>query len=310
MIKRTIEISNGPARLSIKNRQLVIDRPETEPATVPVEDIGVLIIDHPAVTYSHSVFTKLVETGAAVIFCGDNHHPSGIVMGFDAHNTQTERHRWQCEIGQIFKKKAWAQIIKSKIQQQAAVLKHTTGEDHGLIPMSRRVKSGDPDNLEAQAAQRYWKILFGHDFRRNSDLADLNAGLNYGYAILRACMARAIAGSGLIPTLGLFHKHRNNAFCLADDLMEPYRPFIDLRLWQMIQDGTIDQDTPIIIDRPLKAGLLSVFNETIAIGNRHTPIGLAIHQTSASLARGYESGTPQIDLPSSLFLRQDEFSFS
>jgi CRISP-associated protein Cas1 len=302
MIKKTIEISSGPARLCVSYRQLVIEKPELPAASIPIEDIGVLIVDHPAAAYTHAVFTELMAAGAAIILCGRDHHPAGLFLPLDAHSSQTERHRWQAEISQPFRKQAWAAIVRAKIRQQAAVLKRTIGRDEGLIALAGRVRSGDPDNLEAQAAQRYWKALFGQDFRRDRDGGGANMPLNYGYAVIRAAMARAIVGSGLMPTLGLHHHNRSNPFCLADDLMEPYRPFVDLKVWELSRN----QDTFTELDRSVKAALLSLFNETIQIGSRRTPVGLAIHQTTASLARGYETGKVNLDLPASLFLRQGD----
>lgn len=306
MIKRTVEISSGPARLSVARRQLVIEKGDEPHATIPIEDIGVVIIDHPAVTYTHAVFTELMEAGAAVVLCSRDHQPAGVFLPIDAHSTQTERHHRQIEASLPFKKQAWARIVRAKIGRQADVIKEVAGKDEGLSALSTRVRSGDPENLEAQAAQRYWKALFGPDFRRDRDAIGANRALNYGYAIIRAAMGRAIVGSGLIPSLGLHHHNRSNPFCLADDLMEPYRPFIDMKVSELVRTGHALAE----LDRTAKAVLLSVFNETIEIGDRRTPIGLAIHQTTASLARGYETGQPHLDLPSSLFLRQPELDLS
>ena len=306
MIKRTLEISSGPARLSVTHRQLVIDRSDGPPAEIPIEDIGVLIVDHPAVTYTHTVFTGLMEAGAAVVLCGRDHHPAAILLPIDAHSTQTERHHRQIEAPLPFRKRAWAGIVRAKIVQQAGVLKEVAGKDEGLSALSGRVRSGDPENLEAQAAQRYWKVLFGADFRRDRDGAGPNPALNYGYAIIRAAMARAIVGSGLIPSLGLHHHNRANPFCLADDLMEPYRPFIDLKVSELVSMGHSCAD----LDRTAKSVLLSVLNETIQIGDHRSPVALAIHQTTASLARGYDTGKPHLDLPASLFLRQPELELA
>lgn len=306
MIKRTLEISSGPARLSVAHRQLVIERGDDPRLTVPMEDIGVVIVDHPAVTYTHAVFTDLMETGAAIVLCSRDHQPAGVFLPINAHSTQTERHHRQIEASLPFKKRAWAHIVRTKIARQADVICAVAGKDEGLRALSSRVRSGDPENLEAQAAQRYWRILFGSDFRREREASGLNSALNYGYAILRAAIARAIVGSGLIPSLGLHHHHRSNPFCLADDLIEPYRPLIDLKVCELARSGHI----LVELDRAAKAVLLSVLNETIRIGDRNTPVGLAIHQTTASLARGYETGQPDLDLPSSLFLRQQELELS
>ena len=300
MIKRTIEISSGPARLSVAHRQLTIERPEIVPATVPLEDIGMVIVDHPAVTYTHSVFTELMRCGAAVVLCGNDHHPAGVLLPVDGHSTQTERHHCQIDATLPFKKQAWAGIVRAKVQRQAAVLKNLAGRDEGLSALAARVRSGDPENIEAQAAQRYWKALFGAEFRRDRDKTGINSALNYGYAVIRAAIARAIVGSGLIPSLGLHHHNRSNPFCLADDLMEPYRPLVDLKVTELSRAG----HALLELDRTVKAVLLSVLNEIVEIGDRRTPISLAIHQTTASLARAYETGKPHLDLPCSLFLRQ------
>lgn len=302
MIKKTIEISSGPAFLSVAHRQLVIEKPDHFRNTIPIEDIGVVIIDHPAVTYTHAVFTELMDAGAVAILCGRTHHPTGVFLPIDAHSTQTERYRHQLDASAPFKKQAWARIVRTKIARQADVLRDVVGKDEGLPALAARVRSGDPDNFEAQAAQRYWKALLGAEFRRDRDTTGPNMALNYGYAIMRAAVARAIVGSGLIPSLGLHHHNRSNAFCLADDLMEPYRPFVDLKVSALLGDGHALTE----LDRAVKGALLSTLNETIQIGERRTPVALAVHQTTASLARAYESGKPEFDLPGSLFVRQAE----
>jgi CRISPR-associated protein Cas1 len=152
MIKRTIEISSGPARLSVSHRQLVIETADNPAATIPIEDVGIVIVDHPAVTYTHSVFTEFVEIGAAVVLCSRAHHPAAVFLPIDGHSTQTERHHCQIEATLPFKKQAWARIVRAKIERQAGVLDHVSGKDEGLSALSRRVRSGDPENLEAQAA--------------------------------------------------------------------------------------------------------------------------------------------------------------
>ena len=292
--------------MSIKNRQLVIERPEKVTAAVPIEDIGVVIVDHPAVTYTHSVFTELMDSGAAVVLCGRNHLPEGIFLPLDGHSTQTERYRYQLDASLPFKKRAWARVVRAKISRQADVIRMATGGDEGLPMLAARVRSGDPDNFEAQAAQRYWKALFGREFRRDRDAAGPNAALNYGYAVMRAALGRAIVGSGLIPGLGLHHHNRSNPFCLADDLMEPYRPFVDMRVLELARSGHDLAE----LNRAAKTALLSIFNESIEIGSRRTPIGLAVHQTSASLARSYESGSIDFDLPASLFVSQGDLDLA
>ena len=302
MIKKTVEIATAGTRLSVAHRQLVIERPEEEKRTMPCEDIGVLVVDHPQTSYTHSVFTTLMEEGSAIVLCGSNHLPAGLLLPFDAHTTQTERHRSQAGCGEGVKNRAWQLIVTAKLRQQAAVLSHYTDGDAGLIEIARRVRSGDPDNLEAMGAQRYWPRLFGTDFRRFRDGPPPNNLLNYGYAIVRAAVARAIAAAGLIPTLGVHHRNRGNPFCLADDLMEPFRPYVDWRVKDFVRLGEVPKD----LDRPAKAAVLSLFNETIVVGGRRSPLLLAIHASAASLCRMLTENGKELVLPEGLPVGPDD----
>jgi CRISPR-associated protein Cas1 len=302
VIRKTIEIATAGTRLSVAHRQLVIERPEEERRTLPCEDIGVLVVDHPQTSYTHSVFTTLMEEGAAVVLCGSNHLPAGMLLPFDAHTTQTERHRAQAECGDGVKNRAWQLIVAAKLRQQAAVLSHYTDGDAGLVEIARRVRSGDPDNLEAMGAQRYWPRLFGTDFRRFRDGPPPNNLLNYGYAIARAAVARAVAATGLIPTLGVHHRNRGNPFCLADDLMEPFRPYVDWRVKNFARETAIPKD----LDRPAKAAMLSLFNETIVVGGRRSPLLLAVHASAASLCRMLTENGKELVLPEGLPVGPDD----
>jgi CRISPR-associated protein Cas1 len=280
---KTVEFSTPGTRLSVALRQLVIERPELPKATVPIEDLGVVIVDDSRATYTQAVFLELLAAGATVMVTGRDHLPAGMMLPLDAHHVQTERHRAQIEASAPIKKRLWQALVSSKIAQQAAVLRRLTGQTGGLDAMARRVRSGDADNLEAQAAQRYWPLLLGREFRRDRDADGTNALLNYGYAVIRAACARAVVASGLIPSLGVFHKNRSNPFCLADDLMEPYRPYVDWRTRLLIDEhgGT----SPRLNDRTTRAALLSLFNETILVGQRRLPMLLAIQASAASLSR-------------------------
>lgn len=302
MIKKTVEIATAGTRLSIAHRQLVIERPDEEKRTLPCEDIGVLVIDHPQTSYTHSVFTTLLEEGAAIVLCAGNHLPAGLILPFDAHTTQTERHRAQAECGDGVKNRAWQLIVAAKLRQQGAVLSHYTDSDAGLAEIARRVRSGDPDNLEAMGAQRYWPRLLGADFRRFRDGPPPNNLLNYGYAIVRAAIARAIAAAGLIPTLGVHHRNRGNPFCLADDLMEPYRPYVDWRVKGFVREAEVPKD----LDRPAKAAMLSLFNETVVIDGRRSPFLVAIHASAASLCRMLTEGGKDLVLPEGLPVGPDD----
>jgi CRISPR-associated protein Cas1 len=221
-----------------------------------------------------------------------------MMLPLDAHHVQTERHLAQVEASEPTKKRAWQAIIQAKIAQQGAVLAHFTGDHGGLAAMAQRVKSGDPDNLEAQAAQRYWPRLFGKEFRRDRDADGINALLNYGYAVVRAATARAVVASGLIPSLGVFHRNRGNPFCLADDLLEPYRPYIDWRVKLLVTEYA--DEVPKLDDRPARAALLSLFNETIVVGGRRMPLLLALHATAASVSRALTGGERTLALPDGL----------
>ena len=303
MIRKTIEFSTPGTRLSVAHRQLVVERPDLPKATLPIEDLGVIIVDDTRATYTQSVFLSLLEAGATVLVTGRDHLPAGMMLPLDAHHVQTERHRAQVETSAPVRKRAWQTIVRAKIVQQAAVLSHFTGSHAGLAPMARRVRSGDPDNLEAQAAQRYWPRLFGKTFRRNRDAEGVNALLNYGYAVVRAAVARAVVAAGLIPSLGVHHRHRNNPFCLADDLLEPYRPYVDWRVRQMAGDDT--ESAPDLSERETRAELLSLLNETVHVGGRREPLMLAFHTSAASLCRTLTGGDRTLALPEGLPVEPD-----
>jgi CRISPR-associated protein Cas1 len=303
MLRKTIEIATPGTRLSVAHRQLVIERPEAETASVPIEDVGVLIVDDRRATYTHSVFVELLAAGATVMVTGPDHLPAGMMLPLDAHHVQTERHRAQVEASEPARKQIWRALICAKLTQQGLTLDCFGIAPNGLAEMAKRVRSGDPDNLEAQGAQRYWPLLFGKDFRRERSAEGINALLNYGYAVVRAAAARAVVASGLIPSLGVFHKNRSNPFCLADDLLEPYRPFVDWRVKRM----TIESETvPPLDERPTRAALLSLFNETILVGGRKSPLLLAIEASAASLARALTSQERTLALPEGMPVAPDE----
>lgn len=303
MIRKTVEFSTPGTRLSVANSQLVVERPDLPKATLPIEDLGVVIVDDIQATYTQSVFLSLLEAGATVLVTGRDHLPAGMMLPLDAHHVQTERHRAQVETSAPVRKRAWQAIVRAKIVQQATVLSHFTGSHGGLAPMARRVRSGDPDNLEAQAAQRYWPRLFGKTFRRDREADGVNALLNYGYAVVRAAVARGVVAAGLIPSLGVHHRHRGNPFCLADDLLEPYRPYVDWRVRQMAgEDG---ESAPDLAERETRAELLSLLNETVHVGGRREPLLLAFHTSAASLCRTLTGGDRTLALPEGLPVEPD-----
>jgi CRISPR-associated protein Cas1 len=282
MLKKTIEIATPGTRLSVSHRQLVIDRPDKPKVNVPIEDIGVLVVDDGRASYTQAVFIACLAAGATVIVSGRDHLPIGMMLPMEGHHALTERHWAQTQAGAPLRKRLWQALVSAKIRQQGRLLAQVKGEDWGLSALAGRVRSGDPGNLEAQAAQRYWPCLFSRDFRRDREADGINALLNYGYAVIRAACARSLVASGLIPSLGVWHRNRANPFCLADDLMEPWRPIVDWKVHRLCQ---IDAAAPELGDRQTRAALLSLFNETVLVGGKGWPLLLGIQQSAASLAK-------------------------
>lgn len=304
MIRKTVELSTPGTRLSVAHRQLVVERPGLPKATLPIEDLGVVVVDDARATYTQAVFLDLLAAGATLMVTGRDHLPVGLMLPLDAHHVLTERHRAQVDAGGPLKKRLWQALVSAKIAQQGAVLAHFTGHHGGLAPLARRVRSGDPDNLEAQAAQRYWPQLFGRGFRRDREAGGANLLLNYGYAVVRAAIARALVAAGLIPSLGVFHRNRSNPFCLADDLLEPYRPYVDWRV-RLLAAEAGGGPLPDLDDRAARATLLSLLNETVLVGGRRNPMLLAIQASAASLARALTGGERTLALPQGLPLDPD-----
>jgi CRISPR-associated protein Cas1 len=219
MVKRTLHFSN-PAHLSFSNAQLVIELKGEQKITktIPIEDIGIVILEHPQITLSMSVLDALIKANAALISCDDHYMPSGMFLPLDGHNTQTERVRNQLNASEPLKKQLWQQTIKCKIENQAAVLEKLGLDSTRLKLLATKVLSGDTSNLEAQAASYYWKQLYGSNFVRSRKMESPNAQMNYGYAILRSLVGRALSASGMYPSVGIHHRNKYNAFCLADDI--------------------------------------------------------------------------------------------
>lgn len=228
MTNRILDFSEAPARLHVRYRLLVVERPEKKEVTVPLADLAVVVVSHPQVSYTQAVLSGLAEAGGTFVACNQKHLPVGMFLPLAAHFAQAERFAAQARAPLPVRKRLWRQIVRAKIVAQAQTLEALYGTDHGLRALVPQVRSGDPSNVEAQAARRYWPRLFANmDFRRHREDEDQNLLLNYGYAVLRAIVARAICGAGLHPSLGLHHHNRYSAYCLADDLMEPFRPFVD-----------------------------------------------------------------------------------
>jgi CRISPR-associated protein Cas1 len=304
MLRKTIEIATPGTRLSVALGQLLIERPEQPMARVPIEDLGVVVVDDSRATYTQTVFIECLAAGATIIVTGRDHLPAGMMLPLDGHHALTERHRAQAAAGVPLKKRLWQALVTAKLRQQGRLLKALHGQDGGLSALAGRVRSGDPDNFEAQGAQRYWPRLFGRDFRRDRAASDANALLNYGYAVLRAAVARALVASGLIPSLGVWHHNRANPFCLADDMLEPWRPLVDAKVRSLILPDT---PPPTLDDRPTRAALLAIFNETVLVGGRRWPLLLGIEQSAASLAKAITSNDRgALLVPESLALQPDD----
>jgi CRISPR-associated protein Cas1 len=301
MIKRTLYFGN-PAYLRCKNEQLEIEIPGTgmlpekdRTTTIPIEDIGIVILDHPQVTITHHLMHRLLENNCAFITSDDKHMPAGMLLNLNGNTLQQERYEMQIEASIPLKKQLWAQTIESKILNQAAVLKQRGIKHDNMLHWANSIKSGDSENHEARAAAYYWQNVFPDDlfFSRDPDGLPPNNLLNYGYAVLRAITARSLVGSGLMPTLGIHHANRYNAFCLADDIMEPYRPYVD-----KIVLGIIDKDPQVDeLTKELKAQLLIIPVIDVNISGQLSPLMIAMQQTTASLAKCFLGETRKIVYP-------------
>ncbi|NLI72192.1 MAG: type II CRISPR-associated endonuclease Cas1 [Bacteroidales bacterium] len=309
MIKKTLYFGN-PAYLSLKHRQLVIQLPEvvkndTLPETfkaeavktIPVEDIGVVILDNKRITITHGLIEALLANNCALITCNSRRMPVGLMLPLDGNTTQSERFRNQINASLPLKKQLWQQTVEAKIQNQAYVLEAKT---EVIVKNMRKwandVKSGDSDNYEARAAVYYWANLFSEidGFARHRDGTPPNNLLNYGYAILRAVVARSLVASGLLPTLGIHHRNKYNAYCLADDIMEPYRPFVDKLVFEIMECETDISE----LTQEIKARLLNIPVLDVFINNQRSPLMIAVGQTTASLYKCFSGEIRKIKYPS------------
>ena len=295
MIKRTLYFGT-PAYLKTKNEQLLVELADTaEVKTAAIEDIGVLILDHQQITITHSVIAKLLANNVALITCDDIHHPTGLMLNLDGHTLQSQRFQLQVEASVPLKKQLWQQTVIAKIQNQANLLAQYRIPNKTLLNLAARVKSGDSDNCEAQAANYYWKNVFPlfPRFKRFREGEPPNNLLNYGYAVLRAIVARNLVGSGLLPTLGIFHRNQYNAYCLADDIMEPYRPYVDKLVYDIVRsNGKFLEMTP-----SMKQQLLSIPAMDVVIDAEKSPLMNAVQRTTASLARCFEGASRKLMYP-------------
>jgi len=290
MIGRFVEIAEDGRHLSLSRGFMVVSERDREIGRVPLDDIGAVMANAHGLTYSNALLTALAERGAVVVLCGPNHSPAAFLWPVDAHHVQARRMRAQIDAPEPLAKRLWRSLVRAKVRQQAAVLDSLGVPGGGLTEMARRVRSGDPDNLEAQAARRYWPLLLGADFRRDQDGDGANALLNYGYAILRSTAARAVMGAGLHPSIGLHHSNRGNPMCLVDDVMEPFRPFADLAVHRLLTAG----HTSVTPETKRYLALMPTYDTPSPQGT--TPLGTVMIRLGASLARVFEEGGGDLDL--------------
>lgn len=294
MIKRIVEISSARTFLSVKHAQLVVKKNGTELSQIPCEDIGILLVDHIGTSYTHAVFTRLLDAGAAVVLCGGNHHPAGLLLPLESHSAQTERFRQQIDAKEPVKKRLWKQLVQAKIKHQARIVGPDSEVYPALVTLRKRVRSGDPQNIEAQASRKYWAAyLQDIEFRRDAEGKPPNNLLNYGYTVMRAAVARALCSAGLLPCLGLHHRNRYNAFCLADDLVEPFRGYVEAKVKEIVEGEGVPDD----LTQDLKARLLEVLYETVVIGGCKSPLMVGLHRTMASLQRCFAGDQDRLELP-------------
>lgn len=295
MIKRTLYFGS-PAYLKTTNEQLIIELPDTgEIKQAPIEDIGILILDHQQITITQALMAKLLANNTALVTCDQTHHPTGLLLNLDGNSLQSQKHQAQLEATVPLKKQLWQQTVSAKIANQAALLQLEREEAGYLRQLSKDVKSGDPDNSEAIAAAYYWKRVFPAflDFRRERYGPPPNQLLNYGYSILRALVARGLVASGMLPTFGIHHRNQYNSYCLADDMMEPYRPYVDKVVCDIIRmNGKFLDMTP-----KMKQALLAIPAMDVVIDGQKSPLMNAVQRTTASLAKCFEGKTRKLLYP-------------
>ncbi|MCG9880131.1 MAG: type II CRISPR-associated endonuclease Cas1 [Bacteroidia bacterium] len=304
MIKRTIYLGN-PYYVSVKDKQLLLQSIEakgidkTLMKQLPLEDLGILILDHQQITLTHSVLQQMAAYNIALVSCDANHMPASLLMPLEGHNTMQERFRNQIEASEPLKKQMWQQTMKAKIGNQAQLLAKIgfTEESKSLKQWAADVNSGDTYNLEGRAAVLYWKTIFSEFipyFTRERMGMFPNNLLNYSYTIIRAAVARALVGSGMLPTLGIHHKNKYNAYCLADDIMEPYRIYADQLVYDILKESS---GKLIELDKDTKAKILSLLAKEVIINEQRSPMLVALQRTTSSLAQGFEGTNRKIAYP-------------
>ncbi len=290
-MERIVDIGTEGLHLSAYRGFLIVAKDRAEVGRVALDDVHAVILHAHGCTWTGNVVAALAERGAPIVFCGTNHSPVAVTLPIDGHHGQGARMRAQWDAGKPLHKQLWRRIVSAKIVMQGSLLAFHDAPGAGAFELiARRVRSGDPDNLEAQAARRYWPALMGADFRRDRAADGANALLNYGYAVMRATVARAIVAAGLHPTIGIFHANRGNAFALADDLIEPFRPLVDALVVSMLGQGV---ET---LDPSLKRRFARLIAFDVRIGDERSPVSVAAQRLAQSLARSFETNISELAL--------------
>ncbi len=304
MMKRVLYFGN-PYRLRLNQGRMVLFSEEEnnlnnriEGNTLSIEDIGVVILDHPKISLSSGLMEALLENNVALVTCNGKHLPQGLLLNLDGHSLQSRLFRAQLESSEPLRKSLWQQTIKAKMNNQAAYLEELGLDAKPIRHMIKQVKSGDPENIEGRASYHYWQTVFqgfdwNEEFRRGREGAPPNAWLNYAYAILRAIVARSLVGSGMLPTWGIHHRNQYNAYCLADDIMEPYRPYADRLVRKAVEKFGPSDDLP----KEVKAWLLKLSAITVTFDDQTSPLMIGVYRTTASLARCFEGELRRIRYP-------------
>ncbi|HEX4158621.1 MAG TPA: type II CRISPR-associated endonuclease Cas1 [Rhizomicrobium sp.] len=291
MVGRVVEIATDGRHLSISRGFLVVSEKHEEVGKIPLDDIAAVVANAHGLTYTNNALVELSGRGIPIVLCGANHMPAAIVWPVDAHHVQTGRMSDQISANLPLKKRLWAQLVRAKILAQGATLASVGAAHAGFFLLSRKVRSGDPDNVEAEAARRYWPLLLGVAFRRDKDGSGVNGLLNYGYAVLRAGIARAVMAAGLHPGFGLKHSNRSNPMVLIDDLMEPFRPIVDREVWGLVRDGALE------VNKDAKAALARIMVVDLPTAIGLSPLMVCAERLTQSLARAFAGEDEALDLP-------------
>lgn len=298
MLKRSLFIINAHHLGTRHNQLCLTDKTTGELKTVPIEDVAYIILEHPQSTFTQIALQHCVANNVAMVFCAANYMPSSILLNLEGNTLQSQRFKTQAKASLALHKQLWKQIVQAKIIAQAQCLKHHNAPQYfGLEQMAKKVLSGDSTFQESTAAKAYFPALFGTSFVRNRDMLGTNSALNYGYSILRAAVSRALVGSGLHPTLGIHHSNQYNAFCLADDIMEPLRPLVDNTVLQLSNQGLVVQE----LSSQVKSELIALLAADTVINNRKRPLMVALQEYSASLVAVYSGTAKNLKIPQPVF---------